>query len=267
MSKKIRVTLSGSGFRLSAHVGAMAAIEELGYEVVEMSGTSGGAIVAALYAKGFDAKSLQALIIGADFTKLLTFNPMALFKFSYCSGKNLLAFLQILLGKNTLISDLSIPLKVVASDLHNNTQHTFTGAFNAALAVRASAAVPFLYSPVIVNDMWLVDGGICSNTPVELLTDDDVLKLGVKLVPALDTSRVNSAFDVLSRSALLLFENNDKAHIDKERMENALFSFVETGTVGSFDTRLSNDTKDQLYYAGYGKTKRVLLEYEAAQRT
>ena len=62
MMKPIRVALSGSGFRLGAQLGALQAISDAGFEIVQIAGASGGSIVAALFASGM---SLAACAICA----------------------------------------------------------------------------------------------------------------------------------------------------------------------------------------------------------
>lgn len=61
--KPIRVALSGSGFRLGAHIGALQAIEDAGYTVIELAGTSGGSIVASLYASGVPLDVMRQMLM------------------------------------------------------------------------------------------------------------------------------------------------------------------------------------------------------------
>lgn len=266
--KLVRLALSGSGFRFPCHVGALAAIEEGGYEVVELSGTSGGSIVGSLYASGKSVKELDAITQSIDLKKMLHYCPFALADFAYCNGSNLESLLKDLYGNVNTFDDLKIPLHVVASNLTDSSIHVFNKDNNVGLstAVRASTAVPFLYSPIKIDDKWLVDGGITSNVPVEFLQDDGVLKLGISLQSDVDTTRINSAFDVLSRSANLLFSANDNAHIDEDCFKGAVFSFINTGAIGSFDTKLSVGERKVLYDMGYAKTKEALSVYESSIR-
>lgn len=261
--KQVRLCLSGSGYRFPAHIGAVAAVEEAGYEIVEVAGTSGGSIVAAMVAKGYSAKELLDMTLSTDFSRFIEFNFSALPSFSWCNAERLRKFLATLLGEHTTFSELKIPAHIVASDIRKSEMYVFNKPEeNVVSAVRASSAVPFLYAPIKYNGMWCVDGGVCSNTPVELLQDDQILKLGVKLTSDIDTTPVDSLLDIIGRTANLLFENNDRWHVDYERMQGALFSFVNTGTLGSFDVKASKETRQQLYDYGYEKTKAVLAEYE-----
>jgi predicted acylesterase/phospholipase RssA len=99
MTKPIRVALSGSGFRLGAHLGALQAIADAGYEVIELAGTSGGSIVASLYASGMPLDVLKELCMTLDWSPMMSFSPWALLtKQSFCSGNALLQFLEKLTG-------------------------------------------------------------------------------------------------------------------------------------------------------------------------
>jgi len=261
--KKIRVALSGSGFRFPSHVGALTAVVDKGYEIIELSGTSGGAIVSSLYASGKSVGQLKDITFCTDFSTMLEYNPLAIFKFSYCDGSKLQKFIESLLGRTRTFRDLHIPLHIIASDIRQSKVHVFDQPFDSVVqAVRASAAVPFMYSPVKLDSMWLVDGGICNNTPIDVLTDDGTLKLGVKLTSEIDTTPIDSAKDILIRTAELLFESNDNAHISAGKLEGALFSFVNTGTVGSFDKKMSRKVREELFSYGYVKTMEVLNVYE-----
>lgn len=68
MSNRIRVALSGSGFRLGAHLGALQAIVDAGYEVVELAGTSGGSIVSAMFAGGMKLADMHELCMQMDWS-------------------------------------------------------------------------------------------------------------------------------------------------------------------------------------------------------
>ncbi|WP_233272943.1 patatin-like phospholipase family protein [Paraburkholderia acidisoli] len=165
--KPIRVALSGSGFRLPAHLGALQAIADAGYEVVELSGTSGGSIVASLYASGMSLDVLRELCMSLDWSPMMSFSPWALVASqSLCSGNTLLQYLQKLTdGKK--FSDLSIELKVIASDLLTEKEFVFSRAATPdaelATAARASASIPLVFAPVAFANSLLVDGGCCNN--------------------------------------------------------------------------------------------------------
>jgi NTE family protein len=261
---KIRLCLSGSGFRFAAHVGALAAIEECDCKVIEIAGTSGGSIVGSMYASGKSASELKEITFNTDFRPMLEFNISAIKDYSYCNGSKLLAFIQSIVGKDTIFKDLKIPLKVIASDIRNDVSYVFGKdcTENVSLAVKASSAVPFVYSPVKIGGRFFIDGGITANSPVDSLTDDGILKLCVKLTQPVNRSPVNGPFDIICRTASTLFDACDNEHLKIGDLEKAVFSIVNTGSIGSFDNTLSQEDLLSMYNAGYTTTKELLNNYQ-----
>jgi NTE family protein len=72
--KPIRVALSGSGYRLSAHLGALQAIADSGYDVVEYASTSGGSIVSACLASGMTLSQMREMCMSLDWSKYMSFS-------------------------------------------------------------------------------------------------------------------------------------------------------------------------------------------------
>jgi NTE family protein len=90
----IRIALSGSGFRLPAHVGALKAVLDADYKPVEISATSGGAIVASFYAAGISLTDMQELALTMDWSPMMRFSPWTLLtKQALCDGDALLDLL------------------------------------------------------------------------------------------------------------------------------------------------------------------------------
>ncbi|MCL6470165.1 MAG: patatin-like phospholipase family protein, partial [Ralstonia sp.] len=186
MSKPIRVALSGSGFRLPAHLGALRAVHDAGYDIVELSGTSGGSIVGALYASGMTLDAMYDLCMGLDWSPMMRFSPWTLLtKQALCDGDALLD----LLTKHTegkTFAALDVDLRVIASDLASESEYQFsrerTPDTPIALAARASASIPIVFAPVEHHGALLVDGGCTDNMPASDLTVDSVPRLGIYLV-------------------------------------------------------------------------------------
>ena len=261
--KQIRVALSGSGFRFPAHVGALSAIDDMGYEVIELAGTSGGSIVGSMYCAGKTSAELKDIMFTTDFKPMLSFNLCALHSFSYCDGEAFTSFVQSVIGADTTFGDLKIPLRVAASDIRADAHFIFDAPDqNVSLAVKASAAVPFLFSPVIMGDKYLIDGGACYDTPIDLLKDDSVLKLGIKLTSKPDTAPVKGMLSIFLRTLNTIYDQADAEHINFGKLEGAIFSFVDTGTVGSFNNDLTQEERQQLFDSGYSTTKQVLMLHE-----
>ena len=61
--KEVTLTLSGGGIRTAASLGVIKYLEENGYKIKKISGTSGGAIIALLYAHGFSIKEIEGFFL------------------------------------------------------------------------------------------------------------------------------------------------------------------------------------------------------------
>jgi NTE family protein len=270
MSKPIRVALSGSGFRLGAHLGALQAISDAGYEVVELAGTSGGSIVASLYASGMSLEAMREMCMTLDWSPMMSFSPWALVtKQALSSGNALLQFLQKLTDGKTF-ADLAIDLKVIASDLLTEKEYEFskasTPAAPVALAARASASIPIVFAPVAYGEVLCVDGGCTDNLPASNLTVDDVPRIGIYLESD-DAPLLPGAYGLKTlapRIIDLLLASNEASHIALDSKDGATIIRVPTGYASSLDRNMAASTRQRLFNDGYSYTMAVLEQLTAS---
>ncbi|WP_280529144.1 patatin-like phospholipase family protein [Burkholderia perseverans] len=255
--RPIRVALSGSGFRLPAHLGALQAIVDAGREIRELSGTSGGSIVAALYAAGMSLSDMHSLCMSLDWSPMMRFSAWsAVRRKALCSGDELLSFLTDATGGRTF-AQLGVELKIVAADLLTEREFQLSRATTPdvpiALAARASASIPFVFPPVAVAGALLVDGGTADNVPVSDLVFDEVPRLGVFLrsddavLPPGDYGLRVLAPRVID----LMLASNESARIAADVRSGAVVVSVPTGYASSFDRNMSVDVRQRLYNDGY----------------
>jgi NTE family protein len=184
------LALKGGGVKGIAYVGALRELESEGIygHIKRVSGTSAGAIVAAMIAVGYSADEIEALMHTMDFKKFKTgWNPIRLFtQYGLYHGDFILSFIHQFLGnskyklpKNTTFSDLAKAshkdLIVFAADLNVHTIAEFSN-FNTpdcivAEAIRASMSIPLFFKAwkftnAIPNDHIYVDGGLVFNYPL-----------------------------------------------------------------------------------------------------
>ena len=223
---KVGLVLSGGGAKGFAHIGAIKAIEDAGVRIDYIGGTSMGAIVGALYASGYSAKQLDSIFNVIDFNTLIqddiprsakTFyekeesNKYALtlpfdkfqvgFPSSLSKGQNVYNLISKLTAHVNTIKDFSklpIPFFCIATDVETGKEIILDKGY-LPRAVTASGALPSLFSPVSIDDMLLVDGGVVNNYPV-----DEVRAKGMDIIIGVDVqdglkkrSALESAFDVL----------------------------------------------------------------------
>lgn len=162
--KKAGFVLSGGGVRGYAHLGVLQYIEENGIKPYAVSGTSAGAIVGALYTAG---KSPQDVLRILKSNKYFGWSTLLWNKAGFFSMDTLKKTLTACIDVNNF-NALQIRLFVTATDFSKGKSITFSSGelFDAVIA---SASVPVIFQPVLMNDMVLVDGGVLNNFPVEPL--------------------------------------------------------------------------------------------------
>ena len=157
----ISLALSGGGARGIAHLGVLAALDELQIPVGRLSGVSSGAIAGAFYAAGFQPREILRLLLATNVVRLT--RPV----FSRLGLLGLEAVEQLLarhLGSHCTFADLRLPLTLVATDLIAGESVYFdSGPLLPPLL--ASSAVPILYRAVEYQGRQLVEADCLTTCP------------------------------------------------------------------------------------------------------
>jgi NTE family protein len=180
---KVGIALGGGGVRGLAHVSILQVLDDLQMRPAVISGTSMGAIVGALYASGMSAREIRDNIERRFILKNDTWRDViekredllkwvSAFKPDF-SGSGLInaqGILNFLLDQIKVGSfeDLEIPLLVVAADYWSAEEVIFERG-ELLPAIRASMAVPGVFSPISIEGRVLVDGGVVNLVPYDLL--------------------------------------------------------------------------------------------------
>lgn len=160
---RVALALGSGGARGYAHIGVIEVLEERGYDVVTIAGTSMGALVGGLHAAG----QLEAY---TDWARSLTQrNVLRLLDPSIKApgairADKILARVSELLG-GARIEDLPIPFTAVATDLLARKEVWFQQG-PVDMAIRASIALPSIITPVMLNGRLLADGGLMNPIPI-----------------------------------------------------------------------------------------------------
>ena len=214
--QKVGVVLSGGGAKGVAHLGVLRALEEAEIPIDYICGTSMGAIIGGLYASGYSIEEIENIFYSNEFQYWLTgkieddyvyfFKKKAQTpkfftisfdtenKFSLKLPTSIIdpaqmdyAFMEIFSPaskacKNDFDS-LMIPFFCVASDIENHKEDIIKQG-DLGLAIRASMTIPFVFSPIKIDDKVLFDGGMYNNFPAKemLNTYNPDIIIGVKVV-------------------------------------------------------------------------------------
>ena len=206
---KVGVVLGGGGAKGASHIGVLKYIEEMGIPVDYVAGTSMGSIIGGFYAMGYSPEELTQLIAGINWSEYIgnkidrpmmskearvrnstmvlnvPFSLESLFDSdpnstfisqlpsAYVNNSSLInLFNDLCVGyqEDMDFNDLPIPFACVATDMISG-QEVVLRSGSMPTAMRASMAIPGVFSPVTIGDKVLVDGGLVNNFPADVLKE------------------------------------------------------------------------------------------------
>jgi len=173
---KVGLVLSGGSVRGAAHLGVLEVLEREDIRLHCMVGVSAGAIVGAVYCAGVPLADIERLALELRWTRL---GRLVRPRLGFFDTGKIESRLIELIGPCTF-DQLSISLAVVAADLMRE-QLIVLREGPVAHAVRASCALPGVFTPVEWEGRLLVDGGLLNNLPVSVAR-----KMGAEYVIAVD---------------------------------------------------------------------------------
>ena len=275
----IGICFAGGGIKGVAHIGALKALEEENIKFDYIAGTSSGSIVACLYSVGynsdeiyeifkkyinkinyFEIKNIINLILGILIKRKIIITGLNSGKKieklinKECAKKEINNINQI--NKNLLIPCVNLKTGdvYIFSSIKNRNRKEYSdniiykNNINIGKAVRASCSYPGVFSPCIIEDNYMVDGGIRENVPWKELKECGAQKV-ISIVFQNEIKEKNKIdmFDVISGSMELLcrelsnYELNGADYLLKIKTKNI---------------QLLDKTKlDYLYNLGYIETK------------
>ncbi len=273
---KIGVVLSGGGAKGIAHIGILKAMEEEGLRPDYIVGTSMGSIIGGLYSIGYSADQLDSIIRQIDWDMVLSnsipYNYISfeekeyydrfLISLSFKDGKLILPsgviegqMLGQTLSKYTWpamkydsFDQFPIPFRCVATDVSTGNPIIFKhGSLSEAL--RASMAIPTVFTAADLDTTLAVDGGVLDNFPV-----DEVIKMGADIVIGVnvssegpeDSKEIGNMAGILMQIAM--FTSLKKVKSDIEKCDIYIKPDLKDYSTGSFNKY--NEILELGYIAG-----------------
>ena len=205
---QLGLALSGGGARGIAHLGVLAALDELRLPVGALAGVSSGAIAGVFYAAGFPPREILRLLLA---TNLFSLTRPAFSRYGLLHLDAVAQLIARHLGPKANFEDLNVPVTLVATDLLAGESVYFnSGPLLAPLL--ASSAVPIVYRPVEHLGRQLVDGGLLNNLPVEpLLAQPDLRVVGVNCNPTHTEAHIPNFRRLVERTLHLAINANTAA--------------------------------------------------------
>jgi NTE family protein len=205
---RIGLALSGGVARGIAHIGVLKYLDERHIKISYLAGTSAGSIMAGLYCAGIPLADMEKIALAFSWKDL--FKP-TLPRFGLVDSSLLEKIIVGYIGRINF-SNLKTPLLINAVDLVQG-EEVIMDSGPVATAIRASCAIPGIFTPVKMNGMLLADGGVLNNMPAKPLKDR-----GVDRVIAVDLNAQKSQletpqniFEVLIQSYEIIQRNQRQA--------------------------------------------------------
>lgn len=246
---RLGVALGGGNALGLAHIGILRYFEERHIPIDYITGTSMGGLVGGFYATGLDAAQLETIVRDANWDDLLSanyrffdepivekqeWNRQAGWltlrfgkRFALPAGINPGQALALLLSRHTqaysnlaTFDDLPTPFRCVATDLVTGTPFVL-GRGSLPKALRATMALPGIFTPVNWGDKVLIDGGITNNLPV-----DEVRKMGADKVIAVVVETGQPSARQFTSLTTVLRQTASIAVLQNERQQAANANLV-----------------------------------------
>lgn len=243
----MKVAFSGSGVLYPLHIGAAMALEDLGIEIKEVAGVSGGSIVAAALASGISAHDLAKLSKELLPSKLLDWSWKPWCDWGLIKGDKIFKTFDEHFAPT--FSDTVMPLHVGVVELRKRSVMFFnpldTPDMSIAKAIRASMSIPFVFRPAKIGDILYIDGGVGNNMPLDIFDEgEDVI--GFRIMTSNDLPKqvatmksyvfavMDSLMDAADRRYIEKYDNvvNLWANISGLNFwidENVLTGLIESG--------------------------------------
>lgn len=286
---------SGGGVKGIAIIGAIKAIEEKGFKLKRVAGTSAGSIIASLVAAGYSSDEIfkmmdeinlkdfldpRKTLLPAPFGKwILLYWRLGLYK-----GNVLEEWIAEKLALKGLRTFADLPpnkLRVIASDLTNGRLVVIPNdlpkygipieSFPIAKAIRMSCSIPYFFEPVKIKTMdgsnVVVDGGVLSNFPMWLFDQENVKKvrpvIGIKLTSNGTNhppkNKINNAIQMFEALFETMKDAHDARYISRKHEKNIIF--IPTEGVMSTEFDLSDERKQALFQVGEQSANEFLKKW------
>lgn len=263
--------LAGGGTRLAAHVGVLAALDDLGVRYARIVGVSGGSIVAALRAAGWSPARMLELVLDINFARFRGRSLVELIqRGGLSSGDGFEEWLDTQLEGKSFV-DLAIDLAVVATDVRSSRPVIFdrrtTPDLKVSHAVRCSMGIPLLFSFQPWEGGLLVDGSILSEDALHRDWSGDGTPVCLFRMRSEAETRpmpLNRLFPLSSYINMLIrtfMTTISREFVDARYWPRTVV--IDTGPCSLLEFKLDRAQKSDLYRRGFQTTCEILpLKFE-----
>ncbi len=172
-AQRVGVALSGGGALGFCHIGALEALDSGNIKIDVITGSSIGSLIAALYANGYSGEEILKILTDEHVDRLMhIYRPNFHFSGGLIDTRRLQRKLMKYLPHNSFDS-LKIKFYCCVSDMNNcKVRYVSTGG-NLVQFVIASMAIPAVFAPVKIDDIYYFDGGSYDMMPFQPLVEEN----------------------------------------------------------------------------------------------
>ena len=200
--KNIGLALGSGGAKGLAHIGVLKVLEEKGYNIKYIAGTSVGALIGGLYAFYKDARKVESIILEQDLKSVIRALSDIDIKRRVIKGEKAKELINSYIGE-VKVEDLDIKFVAVSVNVLTGEKVVINHGLLSD-AILASSSLPILFKPTELNGSLLLDGGLVEPVPVRTARE-----MGSRKVLAVDLNTgqsVGEDFKVLLRSTDIMIQ-------------------------------------------------------------
>jgi len=254
--KTISLVLGSGGARGYAHIGVIEELLAQGYEIKSIAGSSMGALIGALYTCGkLEAYKEWTLTLDIfEVAKLLDFSFTGT---GIIQGDKVFHIIEEMIG-DIMINDLPIPYTAVATDIMKQKE-VWIQKGRLIDAIRASVAIPTIFTPKKIEERYLIDGGVLNPLPIApTVADDTDMTIAVNLsakitkdyrlkIPKKEREKesgMEKVFFEMAQKAEELFAREKKSTFDKMGMFDIMGRTIDIMQNAVLDCKMAGYSPD-----------------------
>ena len=167
LRRKTGLVLGSGSARGLAHIGVLKSLDKHKIKPDFIAGSSIGALIGGIYAAGIPVDELEKIAVDIDSKTVAKFFIPGFSVSGLFKGNTITKLLHNLLG-DINIEELKIPMSITSTDILTGQLMTINSG-NLVEAIRASISIPIIFTPVEYGNGFLVDGGLLSPVPIDVV--------------------------------------------------------------------------------------------------
>ncbi|OKY82139.1 MAG: hypothetical protein BHV63_07730 [Alistipes sp. 56_11] len=214
--KRVALVLSSGGARGFAHIGAIEELQERGYEIASVAGTSMGALIGGMFAAG-KLEQVKERAFALDRKRMLALADISMGPDHLVKGEKVMGILREIMP-DIPIETLPVPFCAVATDLADNSEVVYDSG-SLYEAIRASISIPAFFKPQrnALNRVTRSDGDLLVSVNVSAHSDMRLEHLretrkrnrtSAGRLPALGRLPDENFYSVLSKTFVMMLQRN-----------------------------------------------------------